>query len=97
MLKHYLLIVPIHTMNVTSWYFLCMAQRDLLIHTTALSNKYFLVHTECVIRSFLSTVVTRDCARRWRERDMEIEEGRKYCKNYTQVFDSTNTITLVLA
>ena len=86
-----LLIVPTHTTNVTGWYSLCMAQRDLLIHTTALNNKYFLVHAECFIRSFLSAVVTKDCARKWRRRDKEIEEGRKYCESYKPAFDTTNT------
>ena len=79
MLNLYLHILLIRIMNVISWHFLCVAQRDLLIHSTALNNKYSPAPSDCVVRSFLCGVAVKACERRWRE-EVEAEEGRKYCK-----------------
>lgn len=86
MLNLYLHILLIRNMNVISWYFLCAAHGDLLIHSTALNNKYSLASSDCFVRCFRSTVAMKGCERRWTEEGVEVEEGWKYCKTTKELF-----------
>lgn len=79
--------------------FLCVALRDLVIHSTALNSNHSPAPSDCVVRSFIPTVAMKD-----REREMEAagSEGRKYypqktTKSYLSLETNNVGVSVMLA